>query len=202
MSKPHYTVGVRFGRLVTLARGPGSTMFCKCDCGAVTNPAANDLRRGLTKSCGCLHKEIVIRDNGARKQTHGMTGTPTYGTWAAMKARCMDPGHHAAKNYSARGITLCEHWTSFENFFADMGPRPEGMTLDRVDNSKGYSKENCRWATRSEQGNNTRFNVVIEYLGEALTVAQWSRKLNIKPNTLAWRINKGWSVERILKRKA
>ena len=199
MSKPHYTVGVRFGRLVTLARGPGSTMFCKCDCGVVTNPAANDLRKGLTRSCGCLQREVVSRDNGARKQTHGMTGTPTYISWAAMKARCLDPGHHAAKNYGARGIVLCERWRKFENFFADMGPRPPGMTLDREKNELGYSKENCRWATFSEQSNNRRVNIFVTYLGETLTIAQWSQKLGIKPNTISWRLNKGWPIERVLK---
>lgn len=198
MSKPHYTVGNKFGRLTILARGHGYTVFCKCDCGKVTNPAANDLRRGTTSSCGCLQSERTSQSNATSKRTHGMVGTPTYGTWAAMKERCLNPKHHAAHNYSERGITIVERWLVFDNFYADMGDRPANTTLDRENNDRGYSKENCRWATKSEQGNNTRMNVPLTYAGRTQNMAQWAIELRIAPNTLSWRIAHGWSTERVL----
>ena len=201
MTAPHYTVGVKFGRLTTMARGPKYTMFCRCECGAITNPAANDLKNGLTKSCGCLQREATAAANAINKTTHGMAHSPTYVSWAAMKERCLNPNHHAAHNYSARGITMDAEWCSFEKFRADMGDRPEGTTLDRIDNNAGYKADNCRWASKKDQGNNTRRNVHLTHNGETLNLAQWSSKLGIKPNTLSWRLAHGWPTDRVLSHK-
>lgn len=112
----------------------------------------NGLRSGHAKSCGCLHSEIVAKN----KTIHGQLKTPAYFSWQAMIGRCTNPNHIAYPWYGARGIKVCESWLTFANFFADMGERPEGTTLDRKDNEKGYEPGNCRWATRQEQDANRR----------------------------------------------
>lgn len=113
-----------------------------------------------------------------------------------MLARCRNQNVRAYKNYGARGITVCERWDSFENFYEDMGPRPPRMTLDRRDNSLGYCKENCRWITRREQARNTRANRIVEYRGESRCVAEWSEITGIPAGTLIDRLGyDGWSIE-------
>ncbi len=116
-----------------------------------------------------------------------------------MKKRCLNPKEPAYPNYGGRGITVCERWLgSFQNFLDDMGECPEGLTIDRVDNSLGYYKENCRWATDLEQGNNTRRNVIKEYLGEKMTVSQWARRLNIPTTAIYHRLDRGWTFAKIV----
>lgn len=141
-----------FGRLTALEiKGrdcSGAAMWkCQCTCGNTKTISGSNLRAGRTKSCGCLQKE--------RATTHGMTKTSEYPTWADMKRRCINPNHAAYKYYGGRGITVCKEWLhSFETFFKDMGERPSGLTLERIDNDKGYYLENCIWATPTEQGRN------------------------------------------------
>jgi hypothetical protein len=118
--------------------------------------------------------------------------THTYDIWQAMRSRCTKPHNPKYHRYGGRGITVCERWQDFKNFLADMGERPEGMQLDRKDNDGPYSPDNCRWATPQEQMNNTSFNVFIEHDGRKLTISQWARELNIKPNTIVTRLRRGW----------
>lgn len=115
-----------------------------------------------------------------------------------MKQRTGNPKDPNARHYSERGITLCERWLNFENFLKDMGERPEGTNLERIDNDKGYSPSNCRWATQAEQMRNRRSNVFIEYQGKKQTVQEWSKELNIPFTTLRLRMKTGWPVERVL----
>lgn len=141
--------GQRFGRLVAQRPERHGRYRCRCDCGGELIVSRGALATGATKSCGCLRRELAA----ARRTTHGQTYSPTWWSWAGMHARCRNSKR---KNYGGRGITVCERWRSFQNFFDDMGERPPGMTLDRKDNDKGYEPSNCRWATPLEQAANQR----------------------------------------------
>src|SRR3990172_8859973 len=136
---------------------------------------------------------------GQNRRTHGMRKTSTYEVWASMKQRCLNPGALRFKDYGGRGIRICERWMRFENFLTDMGKRPAGRSLDRKNNDGGYSRENCRWATRTEQMNNTRRTRLISFRGKSFSLTQWAKKMGIKYTTLWMRINGyGWSPQRAL----
>lgn len=149
--------GARFGRLVVCGRAAQKRRWkvlwhCECDCGGSTVADPSNLRRGHTKSCGCLQREKV----GAIRRTHGLSGTSEYRTWLDMIIRCESPANEQWKNYGGRGISVCERWMEFENFIADMGPRPPGLTIERINNDGNYEPSNCKWATMSEQNRNKR----------------------------------------------
>ena len=113
-----------------------------------------------------------------------------------MIQRCTNKRSTGFKNYGAKGVVVCDHWRVFESFLADMGECPSTKhTLDRIDNSKGYSPDNCRWATMREQQNNRSNNVLIEYQDQRLTAEEWSRRAGIKRHTIDRRLERGWSVE-------
>ena len=182
-------IGKRFGRLVVISRAENSKAGhprwnCLCDCGGTTITDGQDLRNGHTKSCGCLHKE---RDSEVHIK-HGMSETPNYGVWTDMKQRCLNPNNKHYKDYGGRGIVVCERWDKFENFYADMGNKPKGLTLERRDNNKGYFPENCFWATRKEQNRNKRSNRIIKYDGKEQCLMTWSEELGINYNTLRKRL--------------
>ena len=133
---------------------------------------------------------------------HGMTGTRPYRVWQNMHRRCREKNNKEYKRYGGRGISVCEEWKSFEVFWEDMKEGyEEHLTLDRIDNNKNYTKDNCRWATLEEQGNNKRNNVLLSYKGETKTAAQWSRDLGINANIIYRRVKRGWSDERTLTQK-
>lgn len=121
-----------------------------------------------------------------------------YRAWIAMRIRCNNPKDQHYKRYGARGIKVCVRWEKFDNFIADMGKRPIGTSLERIDNSKGYNPDNCRWATAQEQANNRSSNVRILYRGEDYTMAQWSKKLGLNIHALKKRFQAGWTIERAL----
>lgn len=191
--------GLRVGYLTALryhgSDGKRSLWVVRCDCGAEKLMPASEMKkqaaRGTVASCGCKRRESI----STRRTQHGMSKHPAYAVWRSMCDRCRLPSHHAWHNYGARGITVCERWAaSFAAFWADMGPtyRP-GLTLDRIDNSAGYSPENCRWATYEQQANNTRMNRMV---GDK-TAAQLAQELGVKRSTMYYRLAKGVPVERL-----
>ncbi len=200
MSRKYIDIrGQRFGRLIALhpveARNRGMTWLCKCDCRNSKVVLGTNLRKGLTQSCGCLHKERTAESS----RTHGKTGTKIYGLWNAMIMRCTNPKVKAFKNYGGRGIKVCHRWRQFENFLADMGNRPKGTTLDRENNYGDYSPENCRWATSTEQANNKTNNRLLVLNGKIQTVAQWAKETKIPSSLIRQRIDRdGKTVEEAL----
>lgn len=133
-----------------------ASWLCQCECGNQLVVKSQPLKIGNTSSCGCLRNELT----GNRSRTHGMTGTPTYETWRGMRERCERPDNHRYSSYGGRGIKVCDRWmNSFENFLADMGERPDGMTLDRIDVNGNYEPGNCKWATDAEQRMNKRNSI-------------------------------------------
>lgn len=127
-----------------------------------------------------------------------MFGTPTYSSWADMVQRCTNPKRKRYADYGGRGIQVCDRWRKFENFLADMGPRPEGMELDRIENDGNYEPGNCRWSTPTTQSNNRRSNRLLSFNGETLTVADWARRTGISAPAIAKRLKRGWSIEKAL----
>jgi hypothetical protein len=190
--------GKRFTRLQVVGRDfenrrIGRFWVCKCDCGTTISVPTNSLMRGSSKSCGCFTRDRMRRI----KTTHNMSFSTEYRIWAGMKYRCHSRKCPAYRDYGGRGIKVCERWeTSFENFLADMGRRPKGSTLDRINNDGPYSPENCRWVSWTTQHNNRRGNVCFVFHGSLQTIADIARSLGVK---YAWLHNRlrtrGMTVE-------
>lgn len=191
-------IGMKFNRWLVLSRAEndpaGKAQFlCRCDCGAEKVLHGILLRRGVSKSCGCLKLEMLSK----RQKTHGHTSggktSPTFHSWAGMMARCSNPNNAYFKYYGALGITVCDRWHTFSNFLDDMGEKPPRMSIDRIDYTGNYEPNNCRWATAQEQARNKSNNAMLTANGETRCMQEWAELLGIKQSTLSYRIQRGWS---------
>jgi hypothetical protein len=167
----------------------------RCTCGEtiVCNP--HNVKAGRTRSCGCLNS-AVSRGLGLANKRHGLSNSKEWLAWRAMRDRCTNANHKFYERYGGRGITVCERWTSFEAFLDDMGPCPSPeLSLDRIDNDKGYEPSNCRWATRSQQLSNTRQNVWLTIRGERILLAHAAKRYGVSRQSIQDRRKRGMSDE-------
>lgn len=195
MSKLIDLTGRRFNKLTVLRRVPadnGVTRWeCVCDCGNITTVRGSNLKNGSVKSCGCLLHE--------KHNTSHMSHTRLANVYYKMKYRCTDPKNRAFKDYGARGITICEEWINPDNFYewALNNGYKVGLTIDRIDNNKGYCPDNCRWTTAKEQANNRRSCVLFTYNGKTQNLSQWCNELGLNYKLIHNRLFKlKWSFEK------
>lgn len=199
MSKLIDLTGQKFAKLTVIKRAEnaknGNVRWeCVCECGNKTIVTGGNLKSGTVKSCGCLKK---IPSNIKHKESK----TPLYRKWKSMLYRCENPKHQAYKDYGARGITVCEEWHDFLAFKRWVEKtKPNGnLSIDRIDNDKGYCPNNCRWVSEKEQANNRRSNVMIAYQGEIHNLLEWSDILGFNYKSVHNRMHKlGWTFERAI----
>jgi len=205
MSKFIDLTGQKFGRLTVIERVSNSKhsrsmWLCKCDCGIEKIILGNDLHRNHTKSCGCLRKETTRQR--FTKHGHSKKGkvTKIYSIWLSMIQRCTNPKNKNYHHYGGRGITVCKRWSnSFENFNKDMAKEWKlKLTIERKNNDKGYCKNNCYWATWSQQQRNKRNNRLISYLGKSQCIAAWAEEMDIPDYIIDQRIKRGWDIAKAL----
>ena len=195
--KPVDLSGQRFGRLVVcdIAERGGAGVAvkwrCLCDCGNTAVIASNNIKKGQ-QSCGCFARD----ESSRRATTHSRSKSPVYITWRAMINRCTNPNSDGFPQYGGRGIKVCDRWAKFENFLADMGDRPGGCTIDRIDVNGDYTPNNCRWAVADTQNNNRRNTLHLTHNGVTKPLQHWAREIGMAPRTLRSRIFvQGWSVD-------
>jgi len=190
--------GVIFGQLKVISRaenaGRRPRWFCLCSCGNEKVVLGENLRMGYTKSCGCSHKEKSSKANS----THKKTGTVEYTAWINMLSRCYNRNKKDFKNYGGRGIEVCDRWKQFENFYADMGDRPENTSLDRIAVNGNYEPSNCRWATNLQQARNTRSNRLIEFDGRLAPLSEHCANAGLDYRSVHQRLKRGWNVTKAL----
>lgn len=195
--------GQRFGRLTVIeyagqSKQKTAMWKCQCDCGNTVTVRSICLRKGDTQSCGCYAVEQVKKAN----TKHGMKTRASkpdriYNIWNSMKGRCQNPNNDDYEHYGGRGIVVCEEWQEFEPFYdlAMANGYEKNLTIDRINVNGNYEPSNCRWADVMVQNNNKNDNRYITANGETHTLAEWGRIAGIKPDTIAKRMKKGWSVE-------
>ena len=192
--------GQRFGKWTVIGAAPRSSResryLCRCDCGTERDVLRKHLLSGKSTSCGCQRHL-----QAAAITTHGGSKTSEYRTWQAMRNRCTDPKNPGWLRYGGRGISVDPRWDAFAAFLADMGAKPSpAHTLDRVDGDGDYTPENCRWATRREQAQNTSRNHYVTWNGETKSIAEWARTTGINKDAIRYRLLAGWSAEETLTR--
>ncbi len=192
-------IGTRFGRWKVIADAPSvngvGCSVCLCDCGTIRTVKSASLTSGKSKSCGCLQKESTAKLPHRFLPRHGQTNSGTYRSWTRMINRCTNPRSDRFEFWGARGITVCERWRKFENFFEDMGERPPGMTIERVGNSGNYEPGNCVWATRKQQARNRRSNRIATVNGITGCIAELCEHFGVSYSVIRKRIHSGWAIE-------
>jgi hypothetical protein len=194
-------LGKTFGRLTVVSFGGTATggqlkWLCDCSCGTKLKAIrAVRLRNGTTQSCGCLRSETT----SITKTTHGKRHSAEYSIWCGILRRCTNTNEPAYQLYGAKGIGLCEEWRKFENFYKDMGDRPSPThSIDRIDGNKGYSPENCRWATWTQQQRNRLNNVVVTYLGKTATLIEHCNTHNVVYKSALRRLKAGAPIDLVM----
>jgi hypothetical protein len=199
MSRIVDITGQKFGRLTAIrfveinSHRDAEWMF-QCECGKECVTVADRVKRGQTRSCGCLKIEIAVSAN----TKHGCHGTRLYGIWSGMRRRCSNPNRKDWANYGGRGITVCDEWRNdFLLFYewAMSNGYNDSLSIDRKNNSKGYCPENCKWTNKQQQNNNTRANRQITAFGETKNLQQWSDESGIGHSTILFRLKSGWTPE-------
>jgi hypothetical protein len=199
-------IGTRFGRwTVTEDLGTGTyrryAVVVTCDCGNSRQHFLTVLKKGLSKSCGCYRKENAAALINNRVHKHNLSKHPLYGIWRGMKCRCHNQNDARFIDYGGRGIFVCDEWRAeFLPFYywAMEHGWGQGKHIDRINNDKGYSPENCRFVIPATNMRNTRRNTYIEHNGESLTVTDWAIRLNMRPQAIFSRMKRGWPTEKIL----
>lgn len=192
--------GKSFGRLIVikrsyLMRSVKPLWECLCQCGKTTFVRGSDLKNGKTRSCGCLKDELV----SIRFSKHKRKFTTEYNIWRTIKDRCLNPNNKSYKNYGGRGITICSEWKdSFETFYSDMGDRPKGFQIDRINNNEGYFADNCKWLSPSENCRNKRNNSYVLVNGFLITKAEASERAVVSDGVFRRRLDLGWDIDRAL----
>ena len=192
--------GQKFGRLTIISRsdekrGDEILYDCLCDCGTHTRVSGVNLRSGRSTSCGCFHKDKLIE----RNKTHGLCQSRLYHIWRGMKSRCYNVNEKSYKRYGARGIKICDEWLNKENGFINFynwamaNGYNDTLSIDRIDNDKGYFPKNCRWTTIQCQNNNRHSNHYIVFNGEKHTISEWSKILKTNERVIRSRLSRGWS---------
>jgi hypothetical protein len=198
--------GVRFARLTAIAptsfrKGSSIVWVCTCDCGNSVEATVSSLSSGDKKTCGkcAFRTEKTVERNKKRtgfRKENSAKRNKSYEVWCGMLARCRNPNKKAFKHYGGRGISVCERWqSSFEAFLEDMGERPEGMTIERIDNNGDYEPENCKWASPSEQARNKRSTVRITAEGRTQCLSDWAKEKGLNPTSITERLDRGWTEE-------
>lgn len=196
-------IGDRYGFLTVTNRVQNvnlrqSRWICECDCGQDTQVYGHHLRTGNVRSCGCNRLAAMALANS----THGLTQSRTYHSWNMMKQRCRNPKAKDYKKYGGRGITVCDRWSTFTNFLADMGLRPDDATLDRIDNDGSYTPDNCRWATGIEQQANRAVTQMLSFDCETKPLSEWARDADLPYKTVYMRLTRyGWTPAQALGRE-
>lgn len=186
-------IGTQFGyyTVSSLAKRTKKHVFwnCKCACGNERIVREDTLKKGTSKSCGCLRDKLVVES----ATTHGQSKTRTFAAWIALHDRCS----RKVKGYE--NIRVCKEWSSFEKFHTDMGSAPsEDHEIDRIDYNGDYKKSNCRWATNKQQARNRRTNRIITWKNKSQCVAAWAEEMSISRRVLSKRLNCGWEIEKAL----
>jgi len=199
MTKLIDITGMKFGRWTVIRKVKSKSRtrwLCRCECGTEKEIQGAGITSGRSKSCGCLRAELPMTNLLKSVTRHGKTNTPTWKSWWAMIKRCSYKNAINFERYGGRGISVCERWKNFENFLADMGERPTGMSIDRINVDGNYEPSNCRWATALEQNRNTSKTVFVELSGKKLSIAEAAEIIGVQRETIKRRIKKGIPINR------
>lgn len=192
--------GQRFGRWLVMDKEPArqgsaTKWFARCACGTERYVDIRSLVKGVSRSCGCLKRELAAKQT-AERRTHGHSHSLTWASWSGVIQRCTNPNNRSFPDYGAKGLGVCERWRTFANFLADMGERPSRFhSIDRIDNSRGYEPGNCRWATSKEQSRNRRVNRMATIDGVTRCVADWCDHFGIRARDVHRRTHRGMTPE-------